>query len=116
MPRSNTSNSKVAPRSSVSSVLPRSTTIGTAPTPVPAPSIQLERPGFLQTVKEGFGFGAGSAIAHNLFRSSAPTQQSAPSSVVPVGASATQDATGTIQYIQCVKEGGTHDACKHHLT
>jgi hypothetical protein len=115
MPRSNTSNSKVAPRSSGSSVVPRPVS-HTPSVPTSAPSIQVERPGFLQTVKEGFGFGAGSAIAHNLFRSSAPTQQSAPSSVVPVGASATQDATGTIQYIQCVKEGGTHDACKHNLS
>jgi hypothetical protein len=31
------------------------------------------------------------------------------------GATATQDMTGQIQYIQCMKEGGTEEVCKDYL-
>lgn len=52
------------------------------PTPVPSPSpvytpstpstvtVEASRPTFGQTLKEGFGFGAGSAIAHRIFGAS----------------------------------------------
>ena len=43
------------------------------PTPsrhtVPQPSTSPSPPGFLQTMKEGFGFGLGSSIAHNTISS-----------------------------------------------
>lgn len=126
MPRSTDSfkSNKLSRQSSVSSVIPRppSTSMPSVPTmphplvPTNPPVIVAKPPGLWDSVKQGFGFGAGSAIANNLFRATPVQAQTPPSSVGPVGASSTQDATGTIQYVQCVKEGGTHDACKHHLS
>ncbi len=34
---------------------------------VPAQSIQIQPPGFFSSVLQGFGLGAGSSIAHNIF-------------------------------------------------
>jgi hypothetical protein len=87
-----------------------------------------------QTVKEGFSFGLGSAIAHKLVgsffgsttnavhpivASDATNSQKSTDPVVQtarsIGASATQDMSGQIDYLQCMKEGGTEDACKQYL-
>jgi hypothetical protein len=40
-------------------------TITHSPTPIPSPS---QSPSMVDSMKQGFGFGIGSAIAHNLFR------------------------------------------------
>ena len=46
--------------------MPRRTSSAvTTPKPLP-PSIQVQQPSLMQTVKEGFAFGAGSSIAHSL--------------------------------------------------
>ena len=34
--------------------------------PAPVPAIIPQKPSFVQTVKEGFSFGVGSSIAHNI--------------------------------------------------
>jgi hypothetical protein len=91
-------------------------------------------PSFGQTMKEGFSFGIGNAIAHNvisrLFGSTAnavhpstssdlTNSQNSTDPVVQtarsIGASATQDMSGQIDYLQCRKEGGTEDSCKQYL-
>jgi len=86
-------------------------------------------PSFGQTMKEGFAFGIGNAVAHSVVRSLFGSSSVAPS-VAPevikstdstvqtarsMGASATQDMSGQIEYLQCMKEGGTEDACKQYL-
>jgi hypothetical protein len=89
--------------------------------------IKHQAPTFGQTIKQGFGFGLGNAIAHRLF-SSIPSimntndqvQQEPvkPDSQVSrsIGAFATQDMSGQIDYMQCMKEGGTDESCKQYLS
>jgi hypothetical protein len=85
-----------------------------------------QRPSFGQTVKEGFAFGVGSSIANSLVRSfigspsSSTQQQSQPTdpavqSVRSIGASSTQDMSGQIEYLQCMREGGTEEVCKQYM-
>jgi hypothetical protein len=95
----------------------------------PSLATTSQRPSFGQTVKEGFAFGVGSSIANSLVRSffgSAPTtpSQSSPQQVSTgptvqsarsVGASSTQDMSGQLEYLQCMKEGGTEEVCKQYM-
>jgi hypothetical protein len=47
--------------------------------PVSVPKLQQERPGFFSNMWQGFGLGAGQAIAYTMFRSdSVVTQTSVP--------------------------------------
>jgi hypothetical protein len=69
-------------------------------------SIQLRpQPSSLgQTIKEGFSFGLGSAIAHrvvgSLFASTTPSVK--------------QERSSQPEYVQCIKEGGIEDSCKQY--
>ena len=93
-------------------------------------SSQQQKPSLLNTVKEGFAFGVGSSLANtfirNIFGSSssvapnptlaaASAAAAAPQPIGSVGALATQDMTGHLEYMQCMKEGGTEEACKQYL-
>ncbi len=82
MPRSSSSSSRSSsyrssysrPSSSFSSYSyhsPKSVVLPSKPTaPAPTPYYQeKERPGFFSNMWQGFGLGAGQAIAHNIFRS-----------------------------------------------
>jgi len=94
--------------------------------------IKHQAPTFGQTLKQGFGFGLGNAIAHRLFSGSPsitntndqvkqePVKEVSvkPDSQVSrsIGAFATQDMSGQIDYMQCMKEGGTDESCKQYLS
>jgi hypothetical protein len=69
-------------------------------------------------VKTGFGMTIGNKIANWMFGDPVVRHINEASSSVPkstAGATSTQDMTGQIQYIQCLKEGGTEEVCKEHL-
>lgn len=67
-----------------------------APAPAPAPHYQeKERPGFFSNMWQGFGLGAGQAIAHNIFRSNP---------VVTHTYEPTQAETKPKEYEQCLQE------------
>jgi len=95
---------------------------------VPPPFVTSQRPSFGQTVKEGFAFGVGSSVANSLVRSflgsalTTPSQSLHPNPTDPivqsarsVGASSTQDMSGQVEYLQCMKEGGTEEVCKQYM-
>lgn len=62
-------------------------------------------PSFGQTVKDGFAFGIGHAIANRLFGPSPKQSES----------SSTKNDFNKA-YDQCLKEGGDHDTCKQYLS
>jgi hypothetical protein len=71
MPRSSWSSS---PKSSKPAVSRAASVPVTVTTPVPAASavqhnVKVDQPGFFSNIWQGFGLGAGQAIAHNIFRS-----------------------------------------------
>jgi hypothetical protein len=77
-----------------------------------SPSLSL-----FQSIKQGFGFGLGNSIAQSLFstKQQQPTIEPDVKASRSIGASATQDMTGQIEYLQCMKEGGTEDSCKQYI-
>ena len=119
MPRSSShsnssrSSSYSLPKSSVSKSTVSKSSV-TAPT-FSQPSVihhnhKVERPGFFSNMWQGFGLGAGQAIAHNMFRSdpvvkhvSVPNQTNIESSLPK-------------EYVQCMKEyDNNKDICKEYL-
>lgn len=58
---------------------PKSTIPAPAPSThsaqAPAPKSSIQGPSMMDTIKQGFSFGIGSAIAHNLFKPRAMTTQ-----------------------------------------
>jgi hypothetical protein len=91
---------------------------------VPPPLATSQRSSFGQTVKEGFAFGVGSSVANSLVRSflgsALTTQSQNPTDPIvqsarSVGASSTQDMSGQVEYLQCMKEGGTEEVCKQYM-
>lgn len=72
-------------------------------TPAPAAaSVQQGRPGFFSNMWQGFGLGAGQAIAHNIFRSD-PVVKHVHTSVPK-------------EYDQCMKDNNNDkDLCKQFL-
>ena len=115
------------PRSQQTKPVPiKNQTIHTAPY-----EIKYQAPTFGQTLKQGFGFGLGNALANRLFSSNPNPGHSVkntndqvqqeiikPDSQVSrsIGACATQDMSGQIDYMQCIKEGGDEDSCKQYLS
>jgi len=95
----------------------------------PQSSLEHKSSSFMNIVKEGVGFGIGSAIGHSIvhriFSNPTPTaQQVSPHSepIQPdttvsrsIGALSTQDISGQLEYIQCMKEGGTEESCKQYI-
>jgi hypothetical protein len=125
------------PRNHVKSKMPRnqvqSNTLKKSNDPVvPALSsrpVKSQQPSsFGQTIKEGFGFGLGSSIAHTLMgslfgsnRSHHTVAISSPSKVesdTTVSRSNYSDSSAIEQkeYVQCIKEGGTEEICKQYLS
>jgi hypothetical protein len=89
----------------------------------------LKQSSFGQTMKEGFAFGIGSAIAQKaigtIFGShSSPSSLESFSSTVEqdtkildsMNTVTSQDRIDQVEYIQCIKEGGTHDSCKQFMS
>jgi hypothetical protein len=101
MPRSTSSSRKSVP-SSPSIGTMRKSLAPSDPTPtVPAPTVPVQ-PSFMQSIKQGFGFGMGSSIAHNIFDS--------PKTVTHVHTAPNQS------YTQCMKDSDNDvEACKHLL-
>jgi hypothetical protein len=110
----------------------QSTNLKKSNAPVPVLSSRLvksQQPSsFVQTIKEGFGFGLGSSIAHTLMgslfgsnRSHHTVATSSPSKVesdTTVSHSNYSDSSAIEQkeYVQCIKEGGTEEICKQYLS
>jgi hypothetical protein len=81
---------------------------------LPPQSIEISRPTMFQSVKEGFGFGIGSSIAHNIFRSS-PTQ-SQERKDLPAQVQEYKSVTNLPkEYVQCMKDFENKDACAYLL-
>ena len=111
----------------------QSTNLKKSNAPVPVLSSRLvksQQPSssFLQTIKEGFGFGLGSSIAHTLMGSlfgsnrshhtvaiSSPSKVESDTTVSHSNYSASS-AIEQKEYLQCIKEGGTEEICKQYLS
>ena len=77
-------------------------------------NVEVERPGFFSNMWQGFGLGAGQAIAHNVFRSDPQVK------VVQVAPAGSMDATFVASvpkdYTQCLKDNNNDkDLCKQFL-
>lgn len=90
-------------------------------TPVAQPPliIQQQSGSLWSSVKTGIGMSIGNRIVNYFL--GPPTVhhtyegQGGQGGTAGAGSVATQDMTGQIQYMQCMKEGGTEEVCKHHL-
>lgn len=91
--------------------------------------VQVQPPGFVQSMKEGFGLGFGASIARNIVDRAFGTgiaaltpQATAPPAPVhmppvsPIHSLPTHSTKSLEQreYEQCIKEYGTEDACKQY--
>lgn len=104
MPRSSSSG-RSSPRTMVCSNY-KSTTVAPAPVPT-AVRHTVEAPSFGQSMKQGFGFGMGSAIAHNIFGSSYVNNQTM--STAPI--------IKNPEYEKCMKESfNDKEVCKQYLS
>lgn len=119
MPRQQTTNK--APRDS--SKVPTSFQYTGPVLPRPCPEHQAPAaPTFGQIVKEGFGFGVGSAVARQMVEklfgtTSAPTVPSVPTvpkKEDPITSPFLTDSQ-RIAYNQCIIEGGSHTHCQELL-
>lgn len=115
MPRSQSSKqNRIVP---ITSVVQKSQQ--SQPPQPPQQSQQLGSPSLsslFQSIKQGFGFGLGNSIAHRLFSpNQVITVEPDVKASRSIGASSTQDMTGQIEYLQCMKEGGTEDSCKQYI-
>jgi hypothetical protein len=115
----------IFPRTSYTGpLMPRvaSSTAVVRPTPTP---MQVSSPSFMQSLKDGFSFGAGAHMARHfvdrIFGSSTPTPAPTPTpvqSTVPI--STAVDSTKPIGadqllYHKCMQDGGMHETCKEYL-
>lgn len=78
--------------------------------PVITHSVQVEKPGFFSNVWQGFGLGAGQAIAHNLFMSK-PVQQAG----IAAAAGSSQQQSQPKEYTKCMEEYNDKYACEKYL-
>jgi hypothetical protein len=64
----------------------------------------VQQPGLLSNIWQGFGLGAGQAIAHNIFRSDPPPVKVVTETEMPTA------------FVQCMKESKNDvEVCKHLL-
>lgn len=91
------------------------------PTPTP---MQASSPSFMQSLKDGFSFGAGASIARNMvdrmFGSNTPVASPPVTSVppiVPVQPVEYNPKIGEDQHLyhKCIQDGGKHETCKDYL-
>ena len=87
-------------------------TVASAPTPVPTVhNVKVEQPGFFSNMWQGFGLGAGQAIAHNIFRSDPVVKHVHES---PVAGPAPTELPK--EFVQCMKDNHNDtDLCKQFL-
>lgn len=80
--------------------------VAPTPAPVAAPApITHERPGFFSNMWQGFGLGAGQAIAHNIFRSNPTvTHVHAPEPVPAQEPASAPVPTPLNEYEECMKQ------------
>ncbi len=118
MTRSSSSSSRSSFSSSRSSFRPSSkiapsTSTPTISTPVHH-NIKVEQPGFFSNMWQGFGMGAGQAIAHNIFRSDPVVKH-----VHENTSSSLNTNTESIysnEFTQCLKEKyDDKDICKQYI-
>ena len=106
--------------------MPRSQSRQTKPTTLPTSlprnqpasiantSLHVEQPTFGQTMKQGFGFGAGSAIAHNMIGALLTPSISAPA---PSDKKVTPPCEKELlAYQVCLKTMSSDDFCGHQQT
>ena len=123
-------------KSPVKKYIAKPATVAPSPT---APSsvyhhhnVEVERPGFFSNMWQGFGLGAGQAIAHNVFRKEpevkvvhehTPVGTSATTStsvVLPPAKAGSMDTTNVVSvpkdYTQCLKDNSNDkELCKQFL-
>lgn len=115
---SSSSSSRNSSRPSYSYSSPKSPAPISSPAPTPAPTPttptvnpnqQVQQPGFVSNVVQGFGLGAGQSIAMNIFRSdpkvahvheNAPASTTTASSVTPSNLESVYDK----EFKQCMKD------------
>lgn len=122
MPRSSSNSSRSFSNSSrsfrPSSKITPSPSIPNSSTPVQH-NIKVEQPGFFSNVFQGFGLGAGQAIAHNIFRSDPVVQhvhtpQQQPQSISTQKSSLEENLPK--EFVQCMKEyDNNKELCKQYL-
>jgi len=88
-------------------------TVGTVPkTPLPSPFPSAPSPSFANVAKQGFSWGIGNALAHtviNKMMGLGPTVAADP--ITPT----TNTGPKEVAYMQCVKDFGDAEGCKHLL-
>lgn len=82
-------------------------------------NIKVEQPSFFSNMWQGFGLGAGQAIAHNIFRSN-PVVQHVHTPQPQPSTTSTQKSTLEEnlpkEFVQCMKEyDNNKDLCKQYL-
>ena len=83
--------------------------------PVQTHNHQVQQPGFLSNMWQGFGLGAGQSIAMNIFRSD-PKLTHVHENQPSVAQSSTIESSLPKEYVQCMKESQNNkEACKEYL-
>jgi hypothetical protein len=78
-------------------------------------NVVVEKQGFFSNVWQGFGLGAGQAIAHNIFRSDPAAAVKHVEVAKPTAANTTTDLPR--EFVQCMKDNNNDtDLCKQFLS
>lgn len=93
------------PRTTGNSFKRASPRIPASVAPAPAP-VLVPAAGFLSNMWQGFGLGAGQAIAHNIFRSDPVIKHVHASSL---------ETSLPAEFVQCMKDSNDKEKCKHYL-
>jgi hypothetical protein len=83
-------------------------------------NVKVEQPGFFSNMWQGFGLGAGQAIAHNIFRSDPVVQHvhtpQPQSQSHPVQEKSKLEENLPKEFVQCMKEyDNNKELCKQYL-
>jgi hypothetical protein len=126
MPRGNTTAaSRSSPRtysptrvySSPKSPVPYKPYVPQTPSVPTTPSVSLpvEKPGFFSNMWQGFGLGAGQAIAHNIFRSN-PVVHHVHDEKTTTEKSSNIELSLPKDFVQCMKDNNNdNELCNHFL-
>jgi hypothetical protein len=120
MPRGNTTaSSRSSPRtysptrvySSPKSPVPYKPYVQTTP----SISLSAEKPGFFSNMWQGFGLGAGQAIAYNIFRSN-PVIQHVHDEKTTTSSPSSLETSLPKDFVQCMKDNNNdNELCNHFL-
>jgi hypothetical protein len=78
-------------------------------------TVEVERPGFFSNMWQGFGLGAGQAIAHNVFRND-PVVKHVHEKNSVIQSSSNLEKALPKEFVQCMKDNNNDkDLCKHYL-